>query len=147
MKAPWLTKHGYMRNSAKPGMIQSDKLFASYALYTSKYITAMKAAGINITRITIQNEPDSADHMFPVAYPACNFNGTAEGDYLQRFLGPQIRADHPDILIYVHDGQKFHDVPIASRVDDIVKAAKGMDFIDGVSIYIYICIIVVLYQD
>lgn len=137
MKQGWMTPKGYMRNSAKPGMIQDDKLFASYALYTSKYLSAMKSAGINISRVTIQNEPDSADHMFPVAYPACNFNGTDEGDYLRRFLGPQLRADHPDIEIYIHDGQKFHDVPIADRVDAIVKAANGTEYIDGVAFHWY----------
>lgn len=95
----------------------------------------MKAAGINITRVTVQNEPDSADHMFPVAYPACNFNGTGEGDYVRRFLGPKLRADHPDVAIFVHDGQKFHDVPIVDRVNDIVAAANGTEFITGVAFH------------
>ena len=77
MKVGWLLElHGYFRNSAKPGMIQQDKVFESYALYTSKYISAMKEEGLTVSRITIQNEPDSADHMVVAAYPACNFNGT-----------------------------------------------------------------------
>ena len=88
--------------------------------------------------MTIQNEPDSADHMFPVAYPACNFNGTDEGSFLQQYLGPQIRADHPDVRIFIHDGQKFHDVPILDRVKDIIAAAGGdMKYIDGVAFHWY----------
>ena len=60
------------------------------------------------------------------AYPACNFDGQQEGQYLKEYLGPQLRKahtltltkpgpdsdhngkDHPDVSIYVHDGQKYH---------------------------------------
>ena len=97
----------------------------------------MAASGINVSRITIQNEPDSADHMFPVAYPACNFNGTGEGIFLRDHLGPRIRRDHPSVKIYVHDGQKFHDVPILTRVDAILAAAGGTTFVDGVAFHWY----------
>ena len=139
MKVGWLTFKGYMRNSAKPGMIQKDDIFESYALYTSKYISAMKEEGLKVSRITIQNEPDSADHMVVATYPACNFNGTDEGHYLKNYLGPRIRKDHPEVQIYIHDGQKFHDVPIKSRVDDILSAVGGLEsgFVDGVAFHWY----------
>ena len=138
MKRAWLTDKGYMRNSAKPGMIDSPDMYESYALYLSKYLSAYKAAGVNISMMTIQNEPDSADHMFPVAYPANNFNGTGEGEFLLNYLGPKIRKDHPDVKIYIHDGQKFHDVPILTRVDEIIKAAGGdFKYIDGVAFHWY----------
>ena len=137
MKKGWLTKKGYMRNSAKPGMIDDPKMYKSYALYLSKYISAYKAAGVPISMMTIQNEPDSADHMFPVAYPACNFNGTGEGEFLRDYLGPQMRADHPDIDIFIHDGQKFHDVPILDRVNAILQAAGSKEYIHGVAFHWY----------
>ena len=139
MKRPYLALHGHMRNSAKPGMTQDDKVFQSYALYLSKYITAYKSMGVNISMMTIQNEPDSADHMFPVAYPACNFNGTDEGRFLRDFLGPQLKKDHPELKIFIHDGQKFHDVPILNRVEDILKAVGGGEssFVSGVAFHWY----------
>lgn len=141
MKRGWLTKKGYMRNSAKPGMIDEPKVYASYATYLSKYLAAYKAAGVNVSMMTIQNEPDSADHQFPVAYPCCNFNGTGEGSFLKTYLGPVIRRDHPDVKIFVHDGQKFHDVPILTRVQAIIDAAGGVpaafDWIDGVAFHWY----------
>ena len=101
MKRPYLALKGWMRNSAKPGMIDDPKIYSAYALYLSRYLTEYKSAGVNITLMTIQNEPDSADHQFPVAYPCCNFNGTGEGLFLRNYLGPKIRADHPDVAIYV----------------------------------------------
>jgi glucosylceramidase len=138
MKQGWLTAKGYMRNSAKPGMLPDPKVHKSYALYLSKYITAYSAAGVNISMMTIQNEPDSADHMAVAAYPACNFNGTDEGSFLKDHLGPQMRTDHPHLQIFVHDGQKFHDVPILDRVEDIIAAAGGdFNFIDGVAFHWY----------
>eukprot|EP00940_MAST-03C_sp_MAST-3C-sp2_P000836 g836.t1 len=139
MKKGWLTRKGYMRNSAKPGMIQSDEMFESYALYISKYIAEMKSEGLNVTRITIQNEPDSADHQFLASYPCCNFNGTGEGEFLRDHLGPRIRKDHEDVKIYIHDGQKYHDVPIKTRVDAILAALGGLEsgFVDGVAFHWY----------
>jgi glucosylceramidase len=139
MKAKYLGATGHMRNSAKPGMLPGDDYAASYALYLSKFLTAYKAAGVNVTMMTVQNEPDSADHMFPVAYPANNFDGPGEGAFLKEHLGPLVRSQHPDVKIYIHDGQKFHDVPIADRVDAIVAAAGGADmpFIDGVAFHWY----------
>ena len=138
MKRAWLAKKGYMRNSAKPGMIDRADIFESYAEYLSKYLSAYKAAGINVTRMTIQNEPDSADHQFPVAYPCNNFNGTGEGEFLLNYLGPKVRKEHSDVKIYVHDGQKFHDVPILTRVEEIINAAGGnFKYIDGVAFHWY----------
>ena len=146
MKAGWLTKRGYMRNSAKPGMLADPRVFASYALYLSKYVAEYRAAGVDVSMMTIQNEPDSADHQFPVAYPCCNFNGTEEGAFLRDYLGPQLRSDHPDLQIFVHDGQKFHDVPILTRVNQILDAAGGLSpraggaaggYVDGVAFHWY----------
>ena len=138
MKRPWLAKKGYMRNSAKPGMIDDPKMYESYALYLSKYLSAYKNEGVPVKMMTIQNEPDSADHMFPVAYPACNFNGTGEGSFLKNYLGPIIRKSHDDVKIFIHDGQKFHDVPILDRVDSIISAAgSNKDYIDGVAFHWY----------
>ena len=49
-----------------------------------------------------------------------------------------MRADHGDeFLVFVHDGQKFHDVPILDRVNDIVHAAGGKEYIDGVAFHWY----------
>jgi len=50
-----------------------------------------------------------------------------------------MRQDHPDVRIFVHDGQKFHDVPILDRVDTIVAALgeKAKDYVDGVAFHWY----------
>ena len=54
-------------------------------------------------------------------------------------MGPRIRKDHPDVKIYIHDGQKFHDVPIKNRVDNILSAVGGLEsgFVDGVAFHWY----------
>lgn len=55
---------------------------------------------------------------------------------MRDYLGPQLRKDHPGVKIYVHDGQKFHDVPILTRVEQIVQAS-GKEHIDGVAFHWY----------
>ena len=61
--------------------------------------------------MTIQTEPDSADHMFAAAYPANNFNGTGEGGFLKNFLGPRMRADHPDVRSMCTTARSFMTCP------------------------------------
>jgi hypothetical protein len=73
MKRPYLALKGHMRNSAKPGMKDDPKIFESYALYLSKYVSAYKAAGIDVEMMTIQNEVRGEDRfmagMFSCARP------------------------------------------------------------------------------
>jgi len=94
---------------------------------------------VAVKRMTIQNEPETADHMFPVAYPACNFDGEGEGKFLRDFLGPQLERDGhlPGLQVYVHDGQKVHDKEgLAVRVDAILSTNVSR-YVHGVAFHWY----------
>jgi glucosylceramidase len=125
----WMKRNKAMRNSAKPGLIQSPAIFQAYALYLSLYLTAYKAQGINITRVTVQNEPHVAG-QFLVTYPCCGFDAEQQRDFLRDYLGPRLRADHPDVRIYIHDYQK--DIMI-DAVATILNDTAAARFVDGIA--------------
>ena len=72
-----------------PGLIQEDKIFKSWALYMSKYLSAYKNEGIDISHITIQNEPHVAK-QFIVTYEACGYEPEHERDFVRDYLGPKV---------------------------------------------------------
>jgi glucosylceramidase len=70
----------------------------TWALYYSKFITAYKQLGVSIWGLTVQNEPE-----FAAPWEACVYTPEYERDFVKKFLGPQIKADHPEVLIMGYD--------------------------------------------
>lgn len=129
----WMKRNKHMRNSKKPGLNEDNKTHAAYALYLSKYLTAYKAEGVNITRMTVQNEPHVAG-QFAATYPCCGFDGEHQRDFVKSFLGPQLRADHPEIEIWVHDDQKDQMI---DPVTTIMSDPEAASFVTGVAYHWY----------
>ena len=99
-----------MANSLMPGLLQESNVFSAWALYFSKYLSAYADAGVNISYVTVQNEPHVAK-QFLVTYECCGFEPAHERDFLRDYLGPTLKRDHPNVEIYIHDDQK-NDVMI-----------------------------------
>mmetsp|Transcript_134522 Transcript_134522/g.335627 ORF Transcript_134522/g.335627 Transcript_134522/m.335627 type:complete len:498 (+) Transcript_134522:105-1598(+) len=95
----WMKTNGAMDGSDQPGL--KDTCQASWAKYFSKWITAYKAHGIPIWAITPQNEPENA-----AKWEACVFTPEQEMEFLADYLGPTLKADHPDVKILVFDHNK-----------------------------------------
>lgn len=73
----------------------------AYALYFSRYLSAYAAAGVRIWAVTPQNEPQPQTGT--LTYEGMWFPFTAELEFVAQYLGPQLRADHPDVLIFIFD--------------------------------------------
>jgi glucosylceramidase len=58
-----------MDGSSTPGLIQDSRIFQSWALYYSKFLSAYKAQGIPFWGLTIQNEPE-----FAAPWEACVYS-------------------------------------------------------------------------
>ena len=95
------------------------------------YLDEYKEAGVNIRRMTIQNEPHVAGQFF-ITYPCNGMNGTQEADFLKRFLGPLLNASHPEVEIYIHDDQK--DIMI-DYVTAVMEDKEAAAFVDGVAFH------------
>jgi len=134
----WLKRNKDMRNSESPGVIQTEQAQKAYALYLSKYFTEMAKRNINVTRMTVQNEPH-VKGQFAATYPCCGFDGSQERDFLRDYLGPQIRKDHPHLQIYVHDDQKSNGGKpmMMDYVTTIMNDTAASKYVDGVAFHWY----------
>jgi glucosylceramidase len=102
--------------------------YTAYAKYFVKYIQAMKAEGIIIDAITVQNEP-----LHPGNNPSLLLTAPEEKNFIKNNLGPAFKAAgiKTKILIYDHNADR-PDYPIT--ILDDPAAAK---YIDGSAFHLY----------
>lgn len=118
-----------MTHSLNPGLIQDPKVFTSWALFYSKFISAYNARGIPIWGLTVQNEAE-----FAAPWEACVYSPTDQKNFVARYLGPRIKADHPDVKIMIYDHNRDHILNWVSTVFSDPDAAK---YVDGTAFHIY----------
>jgi glucosylceramidase len=105
----------------------------SYALYFSKYLTAYKAAGVNIWGITVQNEPQPQTGT--LTYEGMWFPFTTELEFVSQHLGPQLRNDHPDIKILIFDHNMGPEMILYAL--PILSDVNSSQYVDGVAFHWY----------
>jgi glucosylceramidase len=125
-------------------LIATPQIYQAYALYLLTFIEAYRANGVNVTAITVQNEPQNRT---PSGYPGTDMPSGQEAAVIED-LGPMIKAAHlrTEIFAYDHNWQE-HPNDIAStppdEVGDIndyaqeVLATPAARWISGVAFHCY----------
>ena len=126
--SPWSPPAWMKTNNDTRGGRLKPEYYAAYAKYLVKYIQQMKAEGITIDAITVQNEP-----LHPGNNPSILITAPEEKDFVKNNLGPAFEAAgiHTKILIYDHNADR-PDYPITILDDPM--AAK---YIDGSAFHLY----------
>jgi glucosylceramidase len=91
MASPW-SAPGWMKTNG--ALVQGTLLpqfYAAFAGYLVKYVAAMKAQGIPIFALTLQNEP----HFEPHDYPGMLLDADARAQLIGRYLGPALASRRP----------------------------------------------------
>lgn len=83
-------------------------------------------------QVTVQNEPQPQTGT--ITYEGMWFPFPAELEFVAEYLGPQLRADHPDIKILVFDHNQADAYWYAAPILDDPIAAK---YVDGVAFHWY----------
>ena len=102
--------------------------YPAYAHYFVKYVQAMKAQGIAIDAVTIQNEP-----LNPANNPSLKMEAPEQAAFIRDHLGPAFRAAGlpTRIVCYDHNADR-PDYPL-TILDDPRAAA----FVDGSAFHLY----------
>jgi glucosylceramidase len=126
--SPWSPPVWMKTNNDTRGGRLKPQYYSAYARYFVKYIQQMKAAGITIDAITVQNEP-----LHPGNNPSILITAPEEKDFVKNNLGPAFEAAgfHTKILVYDHNADR-PDYPIT--ILDDPEAAK---YIDGSAFHLY----------
>jgi len=102
--------------------------FDVYAKYLVKYIQAMKAQGISIDAITVQNEP-----LHPGNNPSMLMLAPDQATFIKSNLGPAFKLANltTKIIIYDHNADK-PEYPIS-----ILNDAEAKKYVDGSAFHLY----------
>jgi glucosylceramidase len=126
--SPWSPPTWMKSNQNSIGGSLKPEFYGAYAQYFVKYIQGMKAEGIRIDAITIQNEP-----LHPGNNPSLLMQAREQAEFIKNHLGPAFRQAGLDtkIIIYDHNCDR-PDYPI-SILDD----AEASRFVDGTAFHLY----------
>jgi glucosylceramidase len=126
--SPWSPPAWMKTNHDTRGGRLRSEYYGAYAKYFVKYIQAMKAEGIAIDAITVQNEP-----LHPGNNPSLLLVAPDEADFVKNNLGPAFASAgiHTKIIVYDHNADR-PDYPIF-----ILNDPDAKKYIDGSGFHLY----------
>lgn len=126
--SPWSPPVWMKTNGSSIGGSLKPEYYSVYAQYFIKYIQAMKAKGINIDAVTIQNEPQHGGNN-----PSMLMSSTEQADFIKNHLGPAFRSASVSTKIIIWD----HNCDNANYPISILNDAAAKPFIDGSAFHLY----------
>ncbi|MEI9957722.1 MAG: glycoside hydrolase [Ferruginibacter sp.] len=98
LASPWSPPTWMKDNGSSIGGNLQTQYYGVYAKYFVKYIQAMKAKGITIDAVTLQNEPQN-----PANNPSMSMSATQEATFVKNNLGPEFQTAGLSTKIIVWD--------------------------------------------
>jgi glucosylceramidase len=126
--SPW-SAPAWMKtnNNAKAGNLKPE-YYETYANYFVKYIQAMKAEGITIAAITIQNEPLNEKNT-----PSMQMLAPDEATFIKDHLGPAFKSAGITTKIILYD----HNCDVPEYAISILNDRTANPYIDGSGFHLY----------
>ncbi|WP_202801584.1 glycoside hydrolase family 30 protein [Magnetospirillum molischianum] len=113
MASPWSAPPWMKTNNSFIGGELKPECHDVYARYFVRYLDAMRARGINIRAVTVQNEPGNDKNE-----PSMVMGAEQMADFIGQFLGPALRQARLETAIYCHDHNCDRpDYPLAVLAD------------------------------
>ena len=128
LASPWSAPLWMKTNHAAQGGVLRPEFFPAYATYFVKYIQGMKAEGIPIDAITIQNEPLNEKNT-----PSMLMLDSEQDEFIKSNLGPAFKKASITTKIVLYDHNLDHPLYPLSILRD-PAAAK---YIDGTGFHLY----------
>jgi glucosylceramidase len=128
MKVPVNGSQSMLSSADPSGLIADPRVQSAWAKYISKFITSYAKSGVPIWALTPQNEPE-----FAAPWEACKYNSSFESDFVNNYLGPIVKGDHPEILILAYD----HNKDILKSWTDMIMSNNQQNYVDGMAFHWY----------
>jgi glucosylceramidase len=129
MASPW-SAPGWMKTT--DSLIQGSlkpEAYPYFADYLSRYLKGMRAEGIDVTLLTLQNEPG----FEPDSYPGMRVEPESRAAFIGGFLGPKLAADGDRTKILDYD----HNWDLPSSPLTVLGDAKASPYVAGVAWHCY----------
>jgi len=128
LASPWSAPLWMKTSGAAKGGVLKPEFFSAYATYFVKYIQAMKAEGIPIDAVTIQNEPLNEKNT-----PSMLMLESEQAAFIENDLGPAFRRAELKTKIVLYDHNLDHPLYPLS----IMRDPKANKYIDGTGFHLY----------
>jgi glucosylceramidase len=126
--SPWTPPVWMKDNNSSIGGNLQPQYYGAYAKYFVKYIQQMKANGITIDAVTIQNEPENPNNN-----PSLAMSSSQQANFVKNNLGPAFQAATINTKIIVWD----HNCDNAQYPVNILSDAAAKPFVDGTAFHLY----------
>lgn len=128
MASPWSPPTWMKTNNNSKGGSLKPEFYDAYARYFVKYVQGMKAEGIRIDAVTVQNEP-----LHPGNNPSLLMLAEQQAEFVKKNLGPAFKAAKIDtkIIVYDHNADR-PDYPLT-----ILNDAEAKQYVDGSAFHLY----------
>lgn len=131
LASPWsppafMKTNGEMNNGGK----LKEEYRTFWAEYIAKYILDCKKDGIDISMITVQNEPEATQ-----TWDSCRYTAKEEMEIVRDYLGPTLQKmnlGHIKIFIWDHNKEILFE-----RARDILSDETASSYIAGVAFHWY----------
>ncbi|TKK67412.1 glucosylceramidase [Ilyomonas limi] len=126
--SPW-TAPAWMKtnNNVKGGSLKKE-YYGVYARYFVKYIQSMKAQGITIDAVTLQNEP-----LNPKNTPSMVMQADEQRDFIKNDVGPLFRQKGIKTKIILYD----HNCDVPEYAIAILNDKDAAQYVDGSGFHLY----------
>ncbi|KAF0114265.1 MAG: glucosylceramidase [Hyphomonadaceae bacterium] len=129
MASPW-SAPGWMKTSySMIGGTLRPEFYRAFANYLVRYVEAMKAEGVNIFALTMQNEP----HFSPTNYPGMVVTDAERANFFANHLGPLMAARLPNTKIFEWD----HNWSEPLAATNVLADSEARKYVDAVAWHCY----------
>ncbi len=128
LASPWSPPTWMKTNGESKGGSLKPEFYDAYARYFVKYLQGMRAAGVRIDAVTVQNEP-----LHPGNNPSLLMLAGQQAEFIKKSLGPAFRAAKLDtkIIAYDHNADR-PDYPLT-----ILNDPEAAQYVDGSAFHLY----------
>lgn len=126
--SPWSAPVWMKTNGKVKGGFLKPDCYDAYASYLVHYIQAMKAEGIAITAITVENEP-----LNPKNTPSMVVFADQEDAFIAKHLGPAFEKAGIKTEIQLYD----HNPDVASYPTHILDDPEASKYVAGIAFHLY----------
>lgn len=126
--SPWSAPAWMKTNDAVKGGELKSEFYEAYAQYLTKYVEGMKAEGIAITAITVENEP-----LNPKNTPSMAVFAQEEDELIAKHLGPAFERAGIKTEIQIYD----HNPDVTSYPLSILGDAAASKYVAGTAFHLY----------
>src|SRR5882757_339144 len=128
LASPW-SAPAWMKtnNNVKGGKLRTE-YYDAYATYLIKYLQGMKAEGITIDALTIQNEPLNEKNT-----PSMQMLATDQTAFIRDHLGPAFQKAGIKTKIVLYD----HNCDVHEYATSMLKDPEVAKYVDGSGFHLY----------